>query len=114
MDKNYTLKLTKDKRAYKLYDASGNFVEYIHGKAGYYKTFNDMGGVRESFPGQKLKTVAEKIIARRAPTAIVEAEERVKTLKAAEDAAKLALDAAVAATNAAILELRAVRKAAGQ
>lgn len=67
-----------------------------------------------SSSGQKLKTVAEKIIARRAPTAIAEAEERVKTLKAAEDAAKLALDAAVAATNAAILELRAVRKAAGQ
>jgi hypothetical protein len=56
----------------------------------------------------------EKIIARRASGALAEAEERVKELKAAEDAAKAVFDAAVAATNAAILELRAVRKAAGQ
>lgn len=62
----YTLKKTRDGRAHKLYDANGEFVEYIHGKGGFYKTFNDMGGIRESFPGQKLKDVAEKIIARRA------------------------------------------------
>ena len=62
---NYTLKLTKDKRAHKLYDAKGEFVEYIHGKAGFYKTLNDMGGIRETFPNSTLKAAAEKILARR-------------------------------------------------